>query len=78
MDGLGAVLEQPDNAGVLRPVAYFSRRTSDAERRMDIRTLELLAVVAALDKLGMWLGGAVIELSGLIINLCFPWPAHAQ
>lgn len=62
VDGLGAVLEQADKSGALRPVAYFSRKTSDAERRMDIRTLELLAVVAALDKLSMWLGGAVIDV----------------
>ena len=62
VDGLGAVLEQEGDDGQMRPVAYYSRKTTEAERRMDIRTLELLAVVSALDRMYMWLGGAVIDV----------------
>jgi transposase InsO family protein len=68
VDGLGAILEQEDPSGVSRPVAYYSKKTTDAERRMDVRTLELLAVVSALDKMYMWLGGAVIDV----------WTDHAS
>lgn len=62
VDGLGAVLEQEQPDGQRRPVAYFCRRTTDAERNMDIRTLELLAVVSCLDKYEVWLGGATVDV----------------
>jgi len=43
-----------DSEGRPRAVAYYSRKTTEVERRMDIRTLELLlAVVSALDKMHM-------------------------
>jgi hypothetical protein len=47
---IGAVCSQPDNNGVLHPVAYYSRKLKDPERNYDIHDKELLAIVDALRK----------------------------
>ena len=39
VEGLGAVLEQQDDIGNWRPLAYGSRRVTDAERRYDAHKL---------------------------------------
>ena len=39
------VLSQPDNNGILYPVAYFSRRMSPAECNYEIYDKELLAII---------------------------------
>ena len=39
------VLSQPDNNGILHPVAYFSRRMSPAECNYEIYDKELLAII---------------------------------
>jgi hypothetical protein len=44
---LGIVLKQPDNDGKLRPVAFFSRKFTTAERNYDVHNRELLAIVEA-------------------------------
>jgi RNase H-like domain found in reverse transcriptase len=41
----GAILQQPDEAGRLRPVGYDSQTLNDAERGYDIHDRELLAVI---------------------------------
>jgi RNase H-like domain found in reverse transcriptase/Reverse transcriptase (RNA-dependent DNA polymerase) len=41
----GAILQQPDEAGRLRPVGYDSQMLNDAERGYDIHDRELLAVI---------------------------------
>jgi hypothetical protein len=47
---IGAVCSQPDENGVLHPVAYYSRKLKDPERNYDIHDKELLAIVDALRK----------------------------
>ena len=42
--GLGAVLEQKQDSGKWRPIAYASRRTSQAERQYPTHKLEFLAL----------------------------------
>ena len=44
VEGLGAVLEQQDDIGNWRPLAYGSRRVTDAEKRYDAHKLEFLAL----------------------------------
>jgi RNase H-like domain found in reverse transcriptase len=44
----GAILQQPDEAGHLRPVGYDSQTFNDAERGYDIHDRELLAVIQGL------------------------------
>ena len=44
MEGLGAVLEQQDDIGNWRPLAYGSRRVTDAEKRYNAHKLEFLAL----------------------------------
>jgi hypothetical protein len=44
---LFAILSQENNAGVLHPVAFYSRQMSPAERNYQIYDKELLAIFAA-------------------------------
>lgn len=62
LHGLGGMVEQRQPDGTMHPVGYFSRKTTDAEKTFDIRTLELLAVVCTLDKYESWLAGALIDV----------------
>ncbi|KAI0991746.1 hypothetical protein K3495_g16441, partial [Podosphaera aphanis] len=55
---MGACLSQFDQAKILRPIAYFSRKLTPAECNYEIHDKELLAVVSALEE---WRG----ELMGL-------------
>jgi len=47
---IGAICSQPDEKGVLHPVAYYSRKLKDPERKYDIHDKQLLAIVDALRK----------------------------
>jgi hypothetical protein len=47
---IGAVCSQLDDANILYPLGYFSRKLKDAERNYDIHDKELLVIVDALDK----------------------------
>jgi len=47
---IGAICSQPDEKGVLHPVAYYSRKLKDPERNYDIHDKELLAIIDALRK----------------------------
>ena len=44
------VLSQPDNKGVLRPVAFFSKKHSLAEFNYEIYDKELLAIVRSFEE----------------------------
>ena len=48
--GIGASLEQSDHDGRRRPVAFFSHKLSDAERKYPVHERDLLAIVLALRK----------------------------
>jgi hypothetical protein len=47
--GLGAVCSQPDNDGVLRPIAYYSRSLTAPERNYHVHDTELLAAIEGLE-----------------------------
>ena len=55
---LGAVLCQRDDSGALRPLAFYSRQFSAAERKYDVRERELLALGAAIRQWESFLMGA--------------------
>jgi transposase InsO family protein len=54
---MAATISQPDDNGKLHPVAYYSRKFSDAERNYDIHDKELLAIVAAFKEWRVYLEG---------------------
>jgi len=47
---IGAICSQPDDKGILHPVAYYSRKLKDPEGNYDIYDKELLAIVDTLRK----------------------------
>jgi hypothetical protein len=55
---IGACLNQPDETGKMRPIAYYSRKLSPAELNYDIHDKELLAIVAAMDQWRVYLEGS--------------------
>ena len=55
---LGAILSQEDNAGILHPVAYHSRKFSAAEINYEIYDKELLAIIDSFQTWRQYLLGA--------------------
>lgn len=55
--GLGAILKQPQDDGVLHPVAYFSRRLKPTEQKKKAIYLECLAIKEAIVYWQHWLIG---------------------
>jgi len=51
---IGAICSQPNEKGILHPVAYYSRKLKDPERNYDIHDKELLAIIDALRKWGTY------------------------
>jgi len=47
---IGAICSQPNQKGILHPVAYYSRKLKDPDRNYDIHDKELLAIIDALRK----------------------------
>jgi hypothetical protein len=47
---IGAVCSQPNDANILHPLGYFSRKLKSTELNYDIHDKELLAIVDALNK----------------------------
>jgi len=45
---IGAISSQPNEKGILHPVAYYSRKHKDPECNYDIHDKELLAIVDTL------------------------------
>lgn len=58
---LGIVLEQPGDDGKLRPVAFYSRQFTTAERNYDVHDRELLAIVEAFKQWRHYLQGVTEE-----------------
>lgn len=46
--GIGATLKQPQDDGIIHPVAYYSRKLSNSEKRFDIIHLECKAIKDAI------------------------------
>ena len=55
--GLGAVLKQPQESGVLHPVAYFSKKVTAGQMKKKAIYLELLAMKEAVTFWQFWLIG---------------------
>lgn len=55
--GIGAVLSQADSQGMLRPVAYYSRKLLKRETKYTITELECLAIVNATKHFAVYLLG---------------------
>jgi hypothetical protein len=51
---IGAVCSQPDDANVLHPLGYYSRKLNTVELNYDIHDKELLAIMEALNKWGTY------------------------
>ncbi|GFS52817.1 retrovirus-related Pol polyprotein from transposon 17.6 [Trichonephila clavipes] len=60
--GYGAVLLQEADDGRLHPVYYMSKKTNTAEEKYSSYELEVLAIVAALKKLRMYLLGHKVKI----------------
>ncbi|GFY58813.1 retrovirus-related Pol polyprotein from transposon 17.6 [Trichonephila inaurata madagascariensis] len=60
--GYGAVLLQEADDGRLHPVNYLSKKTNAAEEKYSSYKLEVLAIVAALKKLRMYLLGHKVKI----------------
>lgn len=55
--GIAGILLQRNKAGVLRPVAYYSRQTTPDEQHMTAYELETLALIASLQRFRVYLVG---------------------
>lgn len=53
-----AIMSQPDDAGVLLPVCYFSQKLTDAEHQWEIHDQELGAIISCFKEWRDWLVGA--------------------
>lgn len=60
--GLGGILLQRNDCGILRPVAYYSRQTTPEEQNYASYDLETLAVVSALQKFRVYLVGIKFKI----------------
>jgi hypothetical protein len=47
---IGAIYSQPDDANILHPLGYYSRKRNTTELNYDIHNKELLAIIEALCK----------------------------
>jgi len=56
-DGLGAILKQPQENGILHPVAYFSKKLNPSQKKKKIIYLECLAIKEAIVYWQHWLIG---------------------
>jgi len=55
--GFGAILFQKQETGNMAPIAYFSKATTDVERKYHSYELETLAIVRALERFHVYLQG---------------------
>ena len=60
IDGIGAVLSQPQGDELVHPLAYASRALSAAEQRYSITKLETLAVVWSISHFHSYLYGHMV------------------
>lgn len=60
---VGAVLSQHDDAGVMRPIAFYTHKLTDTQLRWDVYEREIYSVVAALQHWSFHLKGAKVPVS---------------
>ena len=54
---IGAVLQQYDDSGQLRPIAFYSKKLSDAERNWPVYELEAFSIVQSIKEFRSYLAG---------------------
>lgn len=64
--GIAGILMQRDAKGTIRPVAYYSRKTTDDEQKLYSFDLETLAVVASLHHFRVYLLGIKFKIIAVI------------
>ncbi|XP_076248026.1 uncharacterized protein LOC143187672 [Calliopsis andreniformis] len=62
VSGFGAILLQKQSDGNFRPISYFSQRTTPAESKYHSFELECLAVVYAVKRFHVYLGGIFFKI----------------
>lgn len=60
--GIAGILMQRNKEGLLRPVAYYSRKTTNDEQKLHSFELETLAVVASLSRFRVYLLGLKFKI----------------
>jgi RNase H-like domain found in reverse transcriptase len=75
---MGAILQQPDEAGCLRPVGYDSQTFNDAEHSYDIHDHELLAVIRGLLTWCHLLVGSLHKIRVLMDHSNLKYYCHPQ
>ena len=60
------ILSQYDNEGVLRPVAYFSKKHNSAECNYEIYDKELMTIVRAFEEWRLELEGSAFSISVIL------------
>ena len=70
---IGACILQPDDQGRLHPIAYYSRKLSEAEKNYDIHDKELLAIVTAIVEWRVYLEGAKYQVKVLTDHKNLTW-----
>lgn len=62
IEGIGAILKQPNRNGEEKPCAYFSRKLNESQKRKKAVYLECLAIKEALKYWQHWLIGKKIKV----------------
>lgn len=60
--GFGAILLQRQQNGKIAPIAYFSRATTDAEKKYHSYELKTLAIVKAIERFHIYLQGIMFRM----------------
>lgn len=60
--GIADIFMQRNAEGILRPVAYYSRKTTDDDRKWHFFELETLAVIASLQRFRVYLLGIKFKI----------------
>lgn len=60
--GIAGILMQRNKGGILRPVAYYSRKTTEDEQKLHSFDLETLAVIASLCRFRVYLLGVRFKI----------------
>jgi hypothetical protein len=63
---IGGILSQPDEGGVLHPVAYYSRKFTAPEINYPINDKELLAIISSFEEWGSYLARAQLRIQVII------------
>jgi hypothetical protein len=73
LQGFGAILLQKQRNGLWAPIAYFSKATTDAEKKLHSYELETLAIVKAIERFHVYVHGisfrVVTDCNSLVLAM---------